>query len=51
MFFYEYFSFSLTWDRMGAQNATPPINRILNPLKLFLNFLMSCPHKSTILRF
>ena len=48
-FFYEYFSFSLTWDPMGAQISkrysyykSQPIT-----LKLFSEFLPNDPHKTT----
>ncbi len=47
--FYEYFSFSLTWDPTGAKiskryssyNSQPKV------FKLFLNFLPNSPHKTT----
>ncbi len=47
--FYEYFSFSLTWDRMGAKiskrysyKSQPKV------LKVYLNFLPNGPHKTTL---
>ncbi len=53
--FYEYFSFSfsLTWDPMGAKTSKrySSLKSLLNPFKLFLKFLLSGPHKSTLLGF
>ncbi len=49
-----FFSFSLTWDPMGAKIAKRYfffLKSILNPFKLFLNFLLSGPHRSTALGF
>ncbi len=53
MIFYEYFSFSLTWDPMGAKSSKNyfSLKSLLNPFKLFLNFLLIGPHKSTVLDF
>ncbi len=49
MIFYEYFSFSLTWDPMGAKISKRYSSYKLQPnvFKLFLNFLPNCPHKTT----
>ena len=43
----------LTWDPMGAKtsNRYSSFKSLLNLLKLFLNFLLCCPHKSTALDF
>ncbi len=51
--FYEYFSFSLTWDPMGAKISKrySYLKELLNLFKLFLKFLLRCPHKSTVLDF
>ncbi len=51
--FYEYFSFSLTWDPMGAKTSKrySSFKSLLNPFNLFLNFLLSGPDKSTVLDF
>ncbi len=48
-----FFLFSLTWDPMGAKISKrySSIKSVLNPFKLFLNFLRSSPHKSTVLYF
>ncbi len=43
-----FFSFSLTWDPK-FQNATPPSNQFWILSNFFLNFLLSGPHKSTVL--
>ncbi len=50
---YEYFSFSLTWDPMGTKTSKrySCLKSLLNPFKLVLNFLLSGPHKSTVLNF
>ncbi len=49
MIFYEYFSFSLTWDPMGAKISKRYSSYKSQPktFKLFLNFLPSGPHKTT----
>ena len=49
IFFYEYFSFSLTYDPMVAKTSKryPFLKSLLNLFNLFLNFLLSGPHKST----
>ena len=51
--FHEYFSFSLTGDPMGAKISKrySSLKLLLNLFKLFLKFLLSCPHKSTVLDF
>ncbi len=48
-FFYEYFSFSLTWDPMGAKLSKSYSSCKSQPkaFKLFLNFLTNGPHKTT----
>ena len=48
-FFYEYFSFSLTWDAMGANISKRYSSYKSQPkvFKLFLNFLPNGPHKTT----
>ncbi len=47
LIFYEYFSFSLTWDPMGVQisKCYSSLKSLLNPIKPFLNFLLSGPYK------
>ncbi len=42
LIFYEYFSFSLTWDPVGAKTSKrySSLRPRLNPFKLFLNFWM-----------
>ena len=49
-FFYEYFSFSLPWDPMGAKTSKgySSLKSFLNHFKLFLKFLLSGCHKSTL---
>ncbi len=49
MIFYEYFSFSLTWDPMGAKISKRYSSYKSQPkaFKLFLNFLPNGPHKTT----
>ncbi len=51
--FKEYFSFSLRCDPMGAKTSKrySSLKSLLNPLKLFLNFVLSGPHKSAVLDF
>ncbi len=51
--FCEYFSFLLTWDTMRAKTSKrySSLTSLLNPFKLFLNFLLSGPHKRTVLKF
>ncbi len=53
LIFYEYFSFSLTWDPMGAKPSKrySSLKKLLNLFKLLLNFLLSGAHKSTVLDF
>ncbi len=53
IFYFEHFSFSLTWDSMGAKikNITPPSNHFWFFFKLFLKFLLTGPHKTTVLDF
>ncbi len=48
LIFYEYFSFSLTWDHMGAKISKRYSSYKSQPkgFKLFLNFLPNGPHKS-----
>ncbi len=48
MIFYEYFSFSLTWDLMGAKISKCYSSYKSQPkvFKLFLNFLPNGPHKT-----
>ena len=46
--------FSLTWDPIGVKILkcySPPLKSLLSLSKLFLNFLLSSPHKSTLLYF
>ena len=53
-FFYKYFSFPLTWDPMGVKISKrySSLKLLLNLFKpCFLKFLLSCPHKSTVLDF
>ncbi len=40
LIFYEYFSFSLTWDPIGAKTSKgySPVKSLLNPFQLFLKF-------------
>ncbi len=50
---FSVFHFSGIWDPMGA-NASKcysSLKSLLNLFNLFLNFLLSCPHKSTVLDF
>ncbi len=49
-FFYAYFSFSLTWDPMGAKISKRYSSYKLQPkvFKLFLNFLPNHPHKTIL---
>ncbi len=51
IFFYEYFSFSLTWDPMGAKiskrYSSSSYKSQLKAFTLFLNFLPNGPHKNT----
>ncbi len=51
--FNQLYSFSLTWDPMGAKISKrySSLKSVLNHFKLFLNFLLSGPHKSAILNF
>ena len=51
--FYEYFSFSLTWDPMEAKISKrySSLKSLWNLVKLFLNFLVSGSHKSNVLDF
>ncbi len=53
LFFYEYFSFSLTWDPMWVKTLKrySSLKSLLNPFKLFLKFLLSGLYKSTVLDF
>ncbi len=53
LIFQEFCSFSLTWDPMGAKTSKrySSLKSLLNPFKLFLNFLLSGPDKSTVLDF
>ncbi len=46
-------SFSLTWDPMEAKTSKrySSLKSLLSPFKLFLNFLLSGPDKSTVLDF
>ena len=46
--FYEYFSFSLTWDPMGAKisKCYCSYKSQLKAFKILLNFLPSGPHKT-----
>ncbi len=48
--FYEYFSFSLTWDPMGAKISKrySCLKSLLNLFKPFLIFLLGGPHQSTV---
>ena len=48
--FFVFVLIVLTWDPMGAQNSKrySALKSLLNLFKLFLNFLLSGPHKSTI---
>ncbi len=43
----EYFSFSVTWDPMGAKTSKrySSLKSLLNPFKLFPNFLLIGPDK------
>ncbi len=47
--FYEYFSFLLTWDPMGVKISKRYSSYKSHPkaFKLFLNFLLNGPHKTT----
>ncbi len=51
--FHILFSFSLSCDPMGAKTSKSysPFKSLLNHFKLFLNFLLSGNHKSTVLDF
>ena len=51
--FHDIFSFLLIWDPMAGKTSKPysSLKSLLNPFKLFLNFLLSCPHKSAVLDF
>ena len=53
LIFHNFFLLSLTWDPMGAKMPKhySSLKSLLNPFILFLNFLLSCPHKSTVLDF
>ncbi len=54
LMFQDFFcSFLLTWDPMGAKTLKrySSLKSLLNPFKLFLNFLPSSPPKSTVLNF
>ncbi len=48
-----FFSFSLTWDPMKAKPSKrySSFKSLLDLFNLFLNFLLSGPHKSTVLQF
>ena len=48
-----FFSFSLTWEPMGAKTSKrySSIKSLLNPFEPFLNFLLSGSHKGTVLDF
>ncbi len=48
-----FFVVSLTWTPVGAKTSKryPSLKLLLNPFKLLLNFLLSGPHKSTVLDF
>ena len=52
-FFTIFFSFSLTWDPMGANTSKrySSLKSLLNPFKLDLKFLLCGPHKTTVLDF
>ncbi len=51
--FHEFYSFSLTLGPMGAKTSKrySSLKSLLNLSKLFLTFLLSGPHKSTVLDF
>ncbi len=51
--FFMIFFFALTWDPMGAKTAKrySPHKPLLDFSKVFLNCLLSIPHKSTVLEF
>ena len=53
LFCQEFFSFSLTWGPTGAKISKrhSSLKSLLDLFNLFLNFLVSGPHKSTILDF
>ncbi len=53
LFFRILFSFSLTWDYMGAKTSKrySSLKSLLNRFNLSLNFLLSDPDKSTVLDF
>ncbi len=54
LIFHNFFLFSLTWDPMGAKTWKKKgysLKSLLNTFKCFLNFLLSSPHKSTVLDF
>ncbi len=53
LIFQDFFSFSLTWDPIGAQTSKrySSLKSLLNHFNLFLNFLLSGSHKSTVLDF
>ena len=52
-FFRNRFLFLLTWDPMEAKISKyySPLKSLLNLFNFFLNFLVSSPHKSTVLDF
>ena len=50
--FYEYFSFSLTWNSMRAKASKRySFKSVLNFFKLLMNFLLNGRHKSNVLDF
>ncbi len=53
LIFQKFCLFLLTWDPMGAHTSKRYsfLKSLLNPFKLFLKFLLSGPHKSTVLDF
>ncbi len=53
MISYNFFSFLLTWEIMGAEISKyySSLKSLLNLFKLFLIFLLSGSHKSTVLDF
>ncbi len=53
LIFQEFCSFLLTSNPMGAKTSKrySSLKSLLNPFKLFLNFLFSCPHNSALLDF
>ena len=50
---FQDFFFALTWDPMGAETTKhySSLKSLWNYFKLFLNILLSGPHKSTVLDF